>query len=361
MNPNTAAYRIATVYYHAERELLRRATRIIKAGGSLSDSSLVKMRNLVEYEEFAQQILGEAHQMVIDEMRELITSAARAGRSAAVMDLRSQGFAARIAPIHEDMVKLIVDDLEGALNGLPGRVLRSTSDFFQQVQATSAGQVALGTSTRINASQFALDQFARGGVTAFVDKAGRRWGADTYSEMAIRTGAMNTAITARLNTYSDNGFDLVMVSDSPRECDLCRPWEYKVLTVNGQPGSRVVPSVTSDDLVTVDVVATVEQARSEGLMHPNCTHNLTAYLPGATRTDVPTKDNPEQYVDTQEQRYCERQIRYWKKRRDVALTPDAERYANGKIREWSDRVNHLVGKSPQLRRRYERENPFRAR
>lgn len=361
MDRNIASYRIATIYYHAERELLRRATRIVKSGGSLSDSSLVKMRNLVEYEDFARDVLDEAHRMVINEMRGLITEAAKAGRAAAVMDLRSLGFTARVMPIHEDMVKLIVNDLESALNGLPNRALRSTSDFFQQVQATSVGQVALGTSTRINTSQFALDQFARRGVTAFVDKAGRRWGADTYSEMAIRTGAMNTAITARLDTYSTNGFDLVMVSDSPRECDLCQPWEYKVLTIGGQPGSRVVSSVTSDEPVTVDVAGTVDQARSEGLMHPNCTHNLTAYLPGATRDDVPTVDNPEGYEDTQEQRYYERQIRYWKKRRDVALTPEVERYTNGKVREWSDRVNNLVGKSPQLRRRYERENPFRAR
>lgn len=363
MGPAERAHWIAYLYFHAENALLRRAAedaRTLTEG--VSDATIVKARQLAQYEQYARNLLDETHAQVLRELHQLIEDAANEGRAAALLDLAELGYPANIMPDQRRMVELIVRDLELTLNGVPAHALRNFVDKFQQVQATATAQVTLGALTRLDATQYALDALTRQGIHAFVDRSGRRWGADTYVEMATRTGAMNTTIQAKLDTYHRNDMPLVYVSDSPRECDLCRPWENQILTVDGMTGTRTVRSVTTGEPVTVDVKATVEDARAAGLLHPNCTHNITAYLPGATRHDVPTKDNPEQYQATQAQRYYERQLRWWTKRRNTAITPYAREAADSKMREWSDKIDEIVATgAPAMRRRPEREDPYTSR
>lgn len=362
MGPQERAHWIASLYYHAEKALLRRAANeALTLAEGISDSTIIKARQLAQFEQYARNVLNEAHAQVIQELHNLITEAAHAGRASALLDMRSLNYPARITPDQQGMIELLVRDLELTLNGVPAHALRHSVDIFQQVQATASGQVALGSLTRIDATQQALDALTRQGITAFIDKAGRKWGADTYTEMATRTGAMNVNIQARLDTYRRNDLNLVYVSDSPRECDLCRPWENTVLTLDGNTGPRQVGSFTTGQPVTVNVLATVEEARSAGLLHPNCTHNITAYIPGATRHDVPTKDNPDEYRATQKQRYYERQVRQWTLRRETAITIDARLLADTKIKEYGDLLDDLVAQSPAMRRRPEREDPFTAR
>lgn len=41
--------------------------------------------------------------------------------------------------------------------------------------------------------------------------------------MAVRTSIARAAIEAHTRTLTEAGLDLVIVSDAPRECPLCRP------------------------------------------------------------------------------------------------------------------------------------------
>src|SRR5690606_17214059 len=41
------------------------------------------------------------------------------------------------------------------------------------------------------------------------------------------------------------------------------------------------------EMVTVDVAGTVDQAVAAGLLHPNCRHSLSAFLPGITTARTP--------------------------------------------------------------------------
>src|SRR5690606_31642181 len=99
------------------------------------------------------------------------------------------------------------------------------------------------------------------------------------------------------------GYDLVYVNDSPEECPICRLWEGKVLSITGRtPG-----------------YPTVDQARADGLWHPNCTHGTSPYIPGLTRLPTNT-ENPRGYEEKRRQRAIERQIRKWKRREAAAIT-----------------------------------------
>ena len=97
--------------------------------------------------------------------------------------------------------------------------------------------------------------------TAIVDKGGREWKLDTYAEMLARTRTRevtNLAMTTRLKM---EGYDLVQVSSHGGGCDLCKPWDGKVLSMTG--ATHGYP--------------TVSEAEMAGVFHPNCKHRLLPY------------------------------------------------------------------------------------
>ena len=361
MDLSLRAHWIAQLYYYAELAVLERARADIRILGEGDITLAAKARQFTQFERDANRILTTAHRQVIRELNELLEEAVREGMAAAIMDLNELGFQTTIMADQQRIINLIAEDLASVLSPAPLRALRSISDVYQESQAISAAQVALGSRTRIQASQRMFEDLIRRGVTGFQDRAGRNWHLDTYAEMAVRTGTMNAQLSGKLEEYLAHSHDLVYVTDSPRECGMCRPFENRVLALAGVAGTRTVASMTTGQPVTVDVVATVEEARGAGLFHPNCTHGLSAYLPGATRHDAPKYDDPELYAATQTQRGMERNVRHWQRRMASAVDPVEQAAAGVKVQEWRAELKAHVAEHPGLRRRYERENPFRSR
>lgn len=248
-------------------------------------------------------------------------------------------------------VDRLVWETVGRVTSTHGRILRSTMDAYREVIAeTSAADVLTGTRTRVQAASQALDRFAARGITGFVDRRGRQWGLDSYVEMATRTAVGRAQVAGALDRYWHASRNLVIVSDAPAECEACRPWEGKVLSIGG---AGVGETVEGGDGATFTVTATVDQAQQAGLHHPNCRHRLGAFVPGLTRRMVDTAD-PEGDAARQEQRRLERGVRQWRRREAAALTDDDRRRAGRHRRQWQGRVRaHVDGHD--LRRRHDRE------
>jgi hypothetical protein len=164
--------------------------------------------------------------------------------------------------------------------------------------------------------------------------------------MAVRTAAGRAAIQGHTDRLAAAGQQLVVVSDAPLECPLCRPWEGRVLALSGAPGPRevAVQHATRDgETVRVHVAGTLPEARAAGLLHPNCRHNVGIYLPGITRRpQSPPHPQGATYEDTQRQRYYERQVRAWKRRQAVALDEAARRRAGRQVRAYQARIRDLT-------------------
>lgn len=161
--------------------------------------------------------------------------------------------------------------------------------------------------TRKAAAADLLGKYAARGITGFTDSAGRSWDLVSYAEVVTRTTTAQTLVDAHLQRLQGMGKDLVIVSEAPEECALCRPWESKVLSITGRTktgtfdGHRIV------------VAGTVAEARAAGLHHPNCRHTLSIFLPGRTRPTEATAD-PDGAKLRAQQRYRERKIREQKRR-----------------------------------------------
>jgi len=225
------------------------------------------------------------------------------------------------------------------------QVLRQFDDGYRQIISRVAAETLTGAITRRDATQQALNQFAESGIGGFIDRSGRRWDLASYGEMATRTGVMQAQRQGAADQYQANGRDLVIVSDSPEECELCRPWEGRVLSVSGlTPGYPTVADATAD-----------------GLFHANCTHVYTLYVPGLTEKVLRgAEENPDGYQERQQQRYIERGIRDWKRRKAIAITPEAKAQAGAYVKKWDERMTAFIEENDRIRTRY-REQITKAR
>lgn len=359
-----ASYLVALLFHFAEVELLKRAADDLR---DLADADktaqLVKARQLLAYEQTAARILDDTHRQVVRELMELVNAAEEAGIYAAVADLRELGYPTGIMPRQIQAIEAIAREMIAAVDHVPARALRATLDAYMEAQAYAVGSTTLGALTRQDAAQAMLDRLADQGIAGFRDRAGRWWRADTYTEMAVRTGTMNVVTTAALHTYEENGVGYVQVSDSAYECSLCRPYEGKILAID--PRTPTGPVETGDMLTgartTFTVTATVDYARSDGLLHPNCTHNLAPFIPGATTTDPPLEQDWETYQASQTQRSLERELRRWVRREAAAMDPTARLEATLALTAIDDDLERLVDRYPKLVRKPHRESPYTSR
>src|SRR5690606_3483695 len=225
-------------------------------------------------------------------------------------------------------VESIVEEAVAQVRSTHLRILRVADDIYRRTIAEATARAATGAMTRREAAQMALNRFADAGITGFVDRAGRMWSIDSYVEMATRTATGRAAIQGHIDRLVANEYDLVIVSDSPDECSLCRPYEGAILSLSG-----VTPGYP-----------TLAEAQGSGLFHANCTHTVSVYVPGLTRAPERRRlANPEGYENRQKQRYIERQIRKWKRREAVAIDDEARAYARREARLWqAEQRKHLA-------------------
>lgn len=257
----------------------------------------------------------------------------------------------------------LADSLAGRLGELGLPVVRWAVDAYRGVIAAGAApSVLAGLDTRRKASETAWNQILDRGVTGFTDKAGRNWRLSTYVEMATRTTVTQAAIEGHNAQLGGLGLDLVIVSDVAGECELCRPWEGRVLTRTGPAGAQTVrvQRLDSDDLVTVEVAGSVAEAISAGLFHPQCRHTLGAYFPGLTKTPPRSQtEDPAGDRARRDLRGLERDKRKWLQREAGALDAASREAARARVRELDGKIETLIatrgGVDRGLPRRRDRE------
>lgn len=238
------------------------------------------------------------------------------------------------------------------------QILRSASDAYQSVVATVVTRAAVTGVANPALVQDALDMMADRGIVAFVDRSGRRWGIDTYADMAVRTARNNSLNEGNIRGWEDAGLELVQGSWHPASAPQCVPFQRQLMAVKGSAGVRTVINATTGEEETVNVVDTLRGAIARGWHHPNCRHSDSPYVHGIKTPEPPAgweSRNEEQYEALQRQRSIERHIRRWKRREAVASTPRAQALARGKVRAWQAEMREHIDAHEYLSRQSVRE------
>jgi hypothetical protein len=293
----------------------------------------------------------------------IVRQAGEAGERAALADLRGALLGTALdSPLPGARAVLgLAEELSGAIASTQFGILRAAEDIFRRVIAETAGTVLLGSQTRRTAAQLILDRLVSKGISGFTDVRGRRWDLASYVEMAARTTVQRAMVKAHTDTLQARGVQLVIVSNAPQECALCRPWEGRVLSLTGEGRQRLqVQSAVSADVVTVEVAGGLDEAKRAGLLHPNCRHSVNAYLPGLTRPASSEPADPEGDAARQKLRTLERRVRAAKMREAAAMSEAARKAARSDVRKGQAAIRDHVD-STSAKRQRQREQIGRAR
>ncbi|MCB5168006.1 phage minor capsid protein [Streptomyces bambusae] len=368
---------ISMLYEDAELALIDILRRAVAEGIDSPRWAELKARTVGDLREAVEEVAASLEQDATGAVAAALAVAYDRGQQAAVAELGAldtgrEAQARRVTPNAPAVDRLAASYAQDT-RPLYQRITRSILDVFRTVTTQAAGTQLLTGQTRRAASQRALNAFAQRGVTGFVDRSGRSWELAAYAEMAVRSVAARAAIEGHIDALANVGVGLVIVSDAPLECPLCRPWEGKVLSLTGAAGEQTLTVEHTmqpgglralfqpPETVQVQVAGTLAEARGAGLFHPNCRHSLAAYLPGVT-TRPPRHATPgTTYEDTQRQRAIERHIREWKRRQAAALDDDARARAGAYVRRWQAAAREHVAAHEHLTRKPAREQIGKAR
>lgn len=236
---------VVEMYQEAERVMIERIAKNLARGLDGPEWAVAKRMQLQAFKRQIQELVEDLRVEATEGIKTALTEAYEKGGLQAVQDIARMTGAPGVEPlVGARAIDALVKETVANVTATHLRILRSAEDAFEGVIAATeqqmrdvigeeAGRVLTGAITRRDAAQAALNRFAERGIVGFVDKRGRGWNLSSYTEMAMRTACGRAAVQGHVDRLSANGFDLVIVSDAPRECHLCRPWEGKVLSIGG--------------------------------------------------------------------------------------------------------------------------------
>ena len=242
-----------------------------------------------------------------------------------------------VSPNQMRAFKLYYEQAANKLNLVNTVMLESTQSAYQQMVSdvvnefelverinraqialdTAAGETITGVSSWNQALKHATDRLKEGGITGFIDHAGRQWSAEAYVAMDVRTTVFNTGRAAVWETNQDFGNDLYLVSYHNGARPLCYPWQNKVISATNN--ARTVQDLDGNN---IEVIAQSDTSygQAAGLFGINCKHYPTPFIPGVSLADGKPQDpaeNEKTYKESQEQRRLERKIR--EEKRDLQM------------------------------------------
>jgi len=228
--------------------------------------------------------LGEDVQTWLDEE---IPNYYRAGASDAVEQLQFVGADIAVAKnfnlINKEAIAALVDDASRSFGDALTTLNRSANGILSRAAKEEITQrLAIGRIVGANRQDVVKRVKAvlrEDGISALVDKSGRRWELDTYADMLVRTKAVEARNRGLANRMVENGYDLVQVSSHSSKHQECAVWEGKILSLTGQ--TKGYP--------------TVADAEAAGLFHPNCKHAINVITLGLAEQTRAYNSQTKQY------------------------------------------------------------------
>lgn len=163
---------------------------------------------------------------------------------------------------------VVLSTLQNALIG------RTENDIYRNAGLELVTNMeATGRSISKTVPSF-VQTLTREGVTAFVDKAGRRWSLHTYGNMVCRTTSRQAEVLAVLTTDPDH--DLYKISSNGTTCKICAPLEGRVYSRSGNDPDFPPLALAFGK---IDPDGPDDLTNSYLNIHPNCLHVLMAWTP----------------------------------------------------------------------------------
>ena len=357
-------------YRDLELQEIIRTTTMDAELSAMFTSAVARNRALAELQAHRATTLRELQAravLIVEKLRtveaaeEVIATAWKEGEAAAAARL---GAASRLPQtsaltgVDSQAATMLSLDLSSRLELMEQRIVRFPQDAYQSIISFTASNTILGASTNLQAQQLAVQHFLAEGVRGFVDKGGRNWKIGSYAEMAGRTAVNRAFNDAGVYRMQQSGLNLITPVAAADCCAECSRYRGQILSTDGSTGTVVVQHATLPEQITIQIFATLDQAKRNGLGHPNDRCQYVAYSPGLSIPQAGTEFDPDAAAARVRQRALEVQIRSAKRQLAVARGPEQTKRANARVRQRQAAMRDHIEATDRPRRSYREQLSF---
>lgn len=186
----------------------------------------------------------------------------------------------------QKLVFALMSDIERCSGGIMADLTdylvgRNMGDIYRREGLEAASRV-VAQGSRLNVNEDFIDNLRREGVTAFTDKAGRKWSLHNYADMVTRSVVKQAGNVAVLT--KDPGQDLYKITSHGTTCKKCAPYEGRVYSKSGT--DPVFPPL-ADAFGKIDPNGPDTLENTWMIIHPNCLHALVPWTAaGKTKEEL---------------------------------------------------------------------------
>ncbi|MBR3802505.1 MAG: hypothetical protein IKK37_03545 [Clostridia bacterium] len=277
---------IADIYREMEAELIASMKRNLGlheaeealTGLKYPQWQAIKLKELMRFQRENERIMGkklsglpeEVSRQMIDELNQGSKHELRRYRKALKKGYKSaKVMKDSFFHIDDRKVQGLINALNNDLARANSAVLRMMNDQYRQTIFKAGMFVSNGVYTEEQAVKKAVEEFEKKGLNCIEYKDGRRVNIADYASMAVRTANQRAYMVGEGEFRKSIGETLVIISRHSTSCDLCKPFEGKVLIDDVYSGG------TQED----GDYMLLSEAMAQGLYHPRCRHGLGTYYP----------------------------------------------------------------------------------
>lgn len=277
-----------------QRNLGRHLAEEVKTGLQYPQWQAMKLKELKRYQRQNQQIINSStnglSQRVSEQMKRELTQGSlhelkryreAMGSGYKSTRLMKDSFFKVNDRKVTSMITALTDDLTTANTA----VLRMMNDTYRQTIFKAGMFASNGVMTEQQAYDMAVKDFLKRGINCIEYKDGRRVNIADYASMAVRTANQRAYMAGEGEFRKEIGETLVIISKHNTACELCQPFETKVLIDDVYSGGK---AEDGDYML-------LSEAMKLGLFHPRCRHGLGTYYPELE--EINHYDNEQNHVD----------------------------------------------------------------
>lgn len=252
--------------------------------------------------------------------------------------------------VNDRKLNTLIETAQNDLEDARYAILRKMDDEYRQTLYKAQMFADTGASTVNSAVDMATRDFLAKGINCIEYRDGRRVNIASYAQMYLRTASKRATAVAEGARRAEWGVHTVQITRKGTTCELCLPWQGKVLIDDVYSGGS---SADGD-------YPLLSAAMAAGLFHPNCQHKSLTYYEGISSaptemTDAEKEKALQNYEQQQKQRQIEYSIRKYKRLEAGSVDEDNRAQHAAKVQERQAVLREHLRNNPQLRREPERE------
>lgn len=344
-------YNVGEMYQQMELHLIQSMKRNLKRhlkeeqkyGFDWTQWQAEKLKEIKRYQNENSIVIGRYQNQITDEVKKQLKQQFMEGNKNSQYNFKKaieSGYKSNsnvkksFFKINDRKVNNLVNSVNNDLKIANASTLRLVNDQYREIIHRATMFASNGVLTEKQAIDMATKDFLSKGLNSIEYSNGNRVNVASYAKMAVSTANQRAYMQGEGEFRKKIGNPLIKISKHGTSCELCQPWEGKVLIDDVYSGGTKKNG--SYDLLSV--------AMKQGLYHPNCKHGLGTYYPELEDIEFddhgPSEETINNYQD--DINYCNLQIQKYKRLELGSLDKNNILEYRSKKQQWENKKENIL-------------------